>query len=60
MILKGNFVEILEQYQDEGDSSLIWMAVDNEEKDRVTITPINSELSFKPAYVVNSSWLKLV
>jgi imidazole glycerol phosphate synthase subunit HisF len=57
--LKGDIVEILKQYQDIGDDELIWVAIDDEEKGRVTVTPINSTLSIKPTYVMNSDWLKL-
>ena len=57
--LKGDIVEILKQYQDSGDDELIWVAIDDEEKGRVTVMPINSTLSIKPTYVMNSDWLKL-
>lgn len=57
--LKGDIVEILKQYQDIGDDELIWVAIDDEEKGRVTVMPINSTLSIKPTYVMNSDWLKL-
>jgi imidazole glycerol phosphate synthase subunit HisF len=57
--LKGDIVEILKQYQDIGDDELVWVAIDDEEKGRVTVMPINSTLSIKPTYVMNSDWLKL-
>jgi hypothetical protein len=58
-IKKGDFVEILKEYQDEGDEELNWMAIDDEEKGRVTVMPINSTLSIKPTYVMNVEWLRL-
>jgi imidazole glycerol phosphate synthase subunit HisF len=58
-IVKGDVVEILKEYQDNGDEELIWVAVDSEEKGRVTVMPINSTLSIKPTYVMNVEWLKV-
>jgi imidazole glycerol phosphate synthase subunit HisF len=58
-IEKGDFVEILKAYQDEGDDELIWVAIDSEEKGRVTVMPINSSLTIKPTYVMNVEWLKV-
>ena len=58
-IKKGDFVEILKEYQDEGDEELNWMAIDDEEKGRVTVMPINSTLSIKPTYVMKVEWLRL-
>ncbi len=60
MIKKGQIVEILKQYQDEGDDKLIWMAIDDEEKGRVTVQPINSILKIKPTYVMKVEWLKKI
>ena len=56
---KGDIVEILKAYQDEGDDELIWLAIDSEEKGRVTVMPINSTLTIKPTYVMNVEWLKV-
>ena len=44
MIKKGDEVKILPQWQDKGDDKLKWIAVDDEEKGRVTITPISLDL----------------
>ena len=59
-IKSGDVVEILREYQDDGDDEKIWVAVDDEEKGRVTVMPINSTLSIKPTYVMNVDWLKIV
>ena len=58
-IVKGDVVEILKEYQDNGDEELIWVAIDTEEKGRVTVMPINSTLSIKPTYVMKVEWLKV-
>jgi len=58
-ISKGDIVEILEPYRDEGDEKLVWVAVDNEEKGRVSITPISSTMSIKPTYVMNVEHIRL-
>ena len=59
MIKQGQIVEIKEQYQDDGDDQFTWVAVDDEEKGRVTITPTDIALEIKPQYVVNVEWLSL-
>lgn len=59
MIKKGDEVKILPQWQDKGDDKLKWIAVDDEEKGRVTITPINLDLKIKPQYVVKVSQIEL-
>lgn len=58
MITKGTVVQILKQFQDKGDDQYIWVAIDNEEKGRVTISPVNVALSVKPTYVVKTEWLQ--
>jgi len=50
-IKKGDIVEILEEYQDEVDKEFVWVAISDEEKGRVTITPMNSKMTIKPTYV---------
>lgn len=57
-IKKGDLVEILKDYQDEGDDEFTWVAVDDEDKGRVTVSPINSTLTIKPTYVVNVEWVR--
>ena len=57
---KGDFVEILSQYRDPGDELLSWMALEDSEKGRVTIVAIDSPLSLKPSYTVNTTWLRRV
>ena len=59
MIRKGDRVEILPEWQDEGDDKYIWEAISDEEKGRVDIKPINFGWRFPPTYVVNVSMVKL-
>lgn len=54
---KGDVVEILEKYQDPGDKLLTWMVVDGSEKGRATIVAVDSPMSLKPRYVVETSWI---
>lgn len=60
MIKKGDEVRILPEWQDKGDDKLIWIAVDDEEKGRVMITPVNLDLPIKPQSVVRVSQIELV
>lgn len=50
--LRGDAVEILPEFQDDGDDEFLWVVVEDEEKGRVNITPIDIDLSIKPNYVV--------
>jgi len=50
-IVKGQQVSIKPEFQDSGDSSYTWIAVDDSEKGRVTISPIDTGLSIAPQYV---------
>jgi hypothetical protein len=56
--LKGEAVEILPEFQDMGDSDYIWIVQEDEEKGRVTIAALNSELRLKPLHVVQTDWIK--
>lgn len=57
-IKKGDIVKIKKEFQDPGDEQYIWVAVDDEEKGRVTITPINIDLKIKPTSVVLRTMLE--
>ncbi len=59
LFMKGDVVEILREYQDEGDDQFIWIAISNEEKGRVDISPSDISMNCPPIYTVESSWLKL-
>ena len=60
MIKRGDRIEILPDYQDEGDSLFQWIAVDDEEKGRVTITTIDSGLPLPSQQVVKVEWIKAI
>ena len=51
-------MHILPQWQDPGDAEYIWIAVEDESDGRVTITPVNYALRFKPQYVVRTDMLE--
>ena len=59
MIRQGDIVEILPEYQDKGDAEYTWKALNDEEKGRVDISPINTGLDFPPVSTVKSSWIKV-
>jgi hypothetical protein len=56
--LKGDLIEILPQFQDEGDSEYIWEVLNDEEKGRVSISALNSEMLIKPIHVVERDWIR--
>jgi hypothetical protein len=57
MIRKGNKVQIKPEWQDVGDDCFDWVAVDDEEKGRVTIMPLGTGLVIAPTQVVSTEWL---
>ncbi len=56
-IRKGDQVTIKPEFQDAGDSRFTWVAVDDADKGRVTIAPINCGLAIVPTYVVTLDML---
>jgi hypothetical protein len=59
-IKAGNLVCIRKEYQDAGDDLTRWIAVDDAEKGRVTIQPLDLPLAILPTYVVRVEWLETV
>lgn len=59
MIRKGDKVQIKPEWQDAGDDRFDWVAVDDEDKGRVTIMPFGTglALAIAPAHVVRVEWL---
>jgi hypothetical protein len=57
MIRKGQIVQILPQWQDSGDDKYTWIAVDDEEKGRVSITPLGTGLAYPPINTVRIDML---
>ncbi len=58
MFKKNDVVEILPEFQDEGDGLFIWICKSNEEKGRIDISPINSGLPIPPIYTVKTNMIK--
>jgi len=60
MYKKGDRVEILPEFQDAGDSEFTWRVLEDEEKGRVDISPVNINLQIKPRYTVSVNQIRLV
>jgi hypothetical protein len=58
MIKEGDIVEILDEYQDDGDHRFVWMAVQDELNGSVLISPINIGMTIKPITLVKSEWIR--
>lgn len=58
MIKKGDTVRIKPEWQDAGDDTLHWIAIEDEDGGRVRITPTNTGLEFPPNQVVETSMLE--
>ncbi len=54
MFKRGDIVEILKQYQDSGDDTFTWVVLNDEEKERVDISPLEVNLPIKPIYTVKT------
>lgn len=52
MIKKGEVVHIKPEFQDEGESRVIWAAIEDEDGDRVRIAVVNSGFEFPPSMVI--------
>jgi hypothetical protein len=59
MIKSGEEVKIKPEWQDPGDDKITWIAVDDEEKGRVTIQA-QLDLPIKPTQVVKVEWLERI
>ena len=60
MFKKGDQVEILPEFQDEGDEEFHWIVLEVEEKGRVDISPVNIKLKIKPRFTVNACQIRLI
>jgi len=59
-IHKGDTVTIRPEWQDDGDADLHWVAMDDEEKGRVTIANVESmDMPIVPTQVVNVDMLEI-
>lgn len=60
MFRRNDVVEILKEFQDPGDSNFTWVVLNDEEKGRVDITPIDINLTIKPTYTLRTEQIKRV
>lgn len=58
MIKKGDAVHIKPEWQDEGDETLHWIAIEDEDGGRVRIAPTNTGLRYPPNQVVETRMLE--
>lgn len=56
-IKAGDRVRIKQKWQDEGDDQIAWIAIDDEDKGRVTIES-QLGLAINPTQVVNVEWVE--
>ena len=59
MIKKGDRIDILPQWQDDGDENYVWVATDDEKDGQITICPISMPISIKPRSTVDVSMITL-
>ena len=59
-IKKGDTVRIHAEFQDQGDDKFTWVALCDEEKGRVDISPVDIGLNILPVYTVKTEWVALV
>lgn len=59
MFKRGDRVEIIEEFRDDGDEIFSWVVVGDEEKGRVDISPIDIKLEIKPVHTVQANWIRL-
>ncbi len=57
MIKKNDIIRIRPEFQDEGDDSLIWIALEDEDGGRVRIAPVNTGLKFPPNQIVKTEMI---
>lgn len=60
MIKAKDLIRIRPEYQDEGDDSLVWMALEDEDGGRVRIAPLDTGLKFPPNQVVTTKMIEKV
>jgi len=58
MFKRGDKVEILEEFQDEGDDKFTWIVMEDEEKS-VDIQPVDIPMNITSLFTVQVGWIKL-
>jgi hypothetical protein len=57
MIRKGQTVHVKPEWQDAGDDEFTWIALEDEDGDRVKIMPLIPDLTYPPVTVVETRML---
>lgn len=60
MIKANDQIKIRPEYQDDGDESIIWIALEDEDGGRVRIAPVNTGLSLLPCQIVTTAMIEKV
>lgn len=60
MIRKGDTVCIRKEWQDKGDDAFHWVAVSDEDKGKVDISPTDTGLLFAPRQTVDVDMLEAI
>ena len=54
MIKKGDIINILPEFQDDGDDQYTWVALNDEELGRFDASPVDIEMNIIPIYTFNN------
>lgn len=57
MIKAKDIIRIKPEYQDDGDDSLVWIALEDEDGGRVRIAPLNTGLTFPPNQIISTEMI---
>jgi hypothetical protein len=57
MYKRGDYIEILPEFQDDGDDSYRWVCITDEEKGMVDVSPEGTGLRIPPIYAVRVEWI---
>ena len=57
MIRQGQEIYIRPEFQDKGDDEFVWIAVEDEDGDRVKVKPLIPELQIRPVSIVETRML---
>lgn len=58
MFKRGDPVEILPDFQDDGDDQFTWVCVTDEDKGRVDISPLGTKMRIQPVYTVQTNQIR--
>lgn len=60
MIKRGEGIEVLPEFRDEGGEDFEWIAASNEEKGRIDISPTSTGLVLAPIQTVKVEWVRKI